>query len=69
MTAYRVLKPIYTRTNEVFIGPNGEPDGHIHRVTGWTELGVAQDMDDANRKFPRGRKNGYSHVLEEIVMH
>jgi hypothetical protein len=66
---YRVLSPIYEKTSEVFVTEAGR-EGYIYRLSGWKELGTARDMADAYEKFPRGRKNGYSHVLEQIgVLH
>ena len=65
--SYRVLRPVYEKTGEV----TNTTEGTIHwqRVVSWQELGIAQDMEDAYEKFPRGRKNGYSHVLEEVKVH
>lgn len=64
---YRVLRPKYEKTGEVTYADGEEI--RWNRVAEWIELGVAHSMDDANAKFPRGRKNGYSHVLEAIQIH
>lgn len=61
---YRVLKPIYEKTGEM----TPMPEGNIYwqRVAEWVDVGVAADMAEALKKFPRGRANGYSPVLEWI---
>lgn len=61
---YRVLRPVYTKTGEVTY----TKDDAIEwcRVE-YVEVGVAEDMLDALRKFPRGYwSKCYSFVLEEI---
>ncbi len=60
---YRVLKPTYERTGESI--QTAEGPLHWHRVT-HADLGVAKDMRDALKKFPRCIVNGYSPVLEWI---
>lgn len=64
---YRVLEPVLEPTGEV----SHTADGEIrwNRVKEWRELGIAQDLADSYRKFPRGRRYGYAHVLEEIKVH
>jgi hypothetical protein len=68
MTMYRVLRPKYEKTGETTLSSDDKVL-NVVRVVEWIELGIACDMDDANKKFPRGRKNGYSHVLEPIELH
>lgn len=65
---YRVLKSVLIKTPDRYIGKDFPEGSHIHRVK-WEELGIAESMEDANRKFPRGRKHGYSLVLEEVQIH
>lgn len=64
---YRVIRPKYVKTGEV-VESHGE-EIPVMKVAGWIELGVAASMEEANERFPRGRKNGYSHILEEIRIH
>ena len=69
---FRVLKEVWQKTPERYIGKEFPEHGYIYRVREWEELGVvtASDevdaMQEANAKFPRGRKNGYSLILERI---
>lgn len=64
---YRVLQPVYVKTGEVVETEHGPKP--IYRLASWTELGAAKDMREALKKFPRGRRYGYSHILEEIQLH
>jgi len=66
---YRVLEPKLVKTTEPFYNERGVRDGYIHKFVEWIELGIAEDLADAYRKFPRGRKYGYAHILEEIKVH
>lgn len=63
---YRVLQPVLEKTAEPFINERGKKDGYVYRWIGWKELGVASGFPEAYAKFPRCKKNGYSHILEEI---
>lgn len=63
---YRVIAPKYVSTERRYIGKDFPEGERIWRVVGWIELGTAQDMAEALRKFPRGRGNGYSPILEQI---
>lgn len=63
---YRVLKPTYQPTGETT-----QTDGVLvkwHRAT-FVDLGLARDMTEALRKFPRSSLNGYSPVLEPVKSH
>ena len=66
---YRVLMPIYEKTGESGTDSDGKVM-KLFRLKEWAHLGYADGkteqaaMADALRRFPRGKKNGYSPVLE-----
>jgi hypothetical protein len=60
---YRVLKPTYEPTGEV--ARTDESEIRWQRAT-LHDIGSAESMADALRKFPRNAKNGYSPILEAV---
>ena len=64
---FRVLEPVLEKTTEPFINERGHKDGYVYRWVGWKELGIASGWDECYAKFPRCKRNGYSHILEEIT--
>jgi len=64
---YRVLTPKFEKTGDVTRIP-GKDDIEWCRAE-MIELGIAKNLADALRKFPRCRKYGYSPILEPIKVH
>lgn len=59
---YAVLTPVYEKTGESSMTPDGMV--RWYRVAQMRHLGYAESMQDALRKFPRCKANGYSPILE-----
>lgn len=71
---YAVKRPLYRKTGETMTDPKGQVI-EWNEVSGWVEHGVIDAANEieamrlANERFPRGRKFGYSHVIEIVLIH
>lgn len=63
---YEVKRPVYEKTGETLITSEGKLVD-AWRVASWVTVGIAQDMADANRRYPPGYwAKCYSWCLEEV---
>lgn len=62
---FAVLKYNHAKTNDFGKGIDGQ-QVRLYDVSERIHLGYAADMQDALRKFPRCKANGYSPILEDV---